>query len=69
MKEQRFKVGQVVVLDGNGCYNGEGVPVAQNGRWARVLKVGRTKLKVLLAGESFHRNIHMTDVRRIAKQC
>jgi hypothetical protein len=69
VKEKRFKVGQVVVLDGNGCYNGVGVPVSQNGRWAKVLRVGYTKLQVLLAGESLARYIKMTDVRRIAKQC
>jgi hypothetical protein len=68
MKSDRFKVGATVVVNGNGCYNGEGVPVAFDGRKAKILKVGRTKLKVLFDGEPVGRNIRMTDVRRVVKR-
>ena len=69
MKPGMFKVGQTIIVNGNGVFGGEGIPKASDGMKAEITKVGRTKLTVLIKGEIFSRHIHMAnDVRRIVKK-
>lgn len=68
MKNDRFKVGQTIVVNGRGCCYGEGVPIAADGKRAKILGVAKVKLKILIEGDIFPRHIRMErDVRRIVK--
>lgn len=58
----RFVAGGTVRIryDGNAC-GSFGVPKYQHGHKAKVLKVGRTRLKVLIEGDAAPREISMTS--------
>jgi hypothetical protein len=68
MKNSRFEVGQTVVVNGGGVFGQEGVPKNCDGREARILKVGKVRLTVLIKDETFSRVIRMTEVRRIKRR-
>lgn len=61
-----FQKGDTVKVRYDGQANGSfGVPKNQDGQLAKVLKVGRTRLKVLIGKDPFAREIWMTSCKKV----
>jgi len=59
-----YKVGDTVICKGVGVSGDVGIPRASEGKEAKVKKVGRTRLQILIKGEYMKRTCQMTHVRR-----